>query len=106
MRVTGLCLLFLLPKEAAAQADTPAIDFRDWTSREGLGESPGVTALEYLGTGYDIFKGNPRGGVTTELDPGFRCGVIKLEQDQARTTINTEYTVPLGTEMRYVTSCK
>jgi hypothetical protein len=82
------------------------IDVRDWINRQGLGESPGVTALEYLGTGYDMFKGNPRGGDTTELDPGFRGGIILLQQFQDKLTIDGDYTVPLGTDLRYVTSCK
>jgi len=78
----------------------------DKTYREGLGESPGVTAFEYLGTGYNLFEGNPRGGESTELDPGFRGGVIQLEQKQDTLTLDGDYTVPLGTELRYVTSCQ
>lgn len=45
-------------------------DKRDWTTREGLGESPGVPNLEYLGLGYDAFRGNPRGSLNSEVDPG------------------------------------
>jgi hypothetical protein len=73
---------------------------------EGLGESPGVASLEYLGTGYDAFQGNPRGSETAELDPGFRNGVIKLEQDQAALTLDQQYLMPNGAELRYTTSCK
>lgn len=45
-------------------------DLRDWTTRAGLGESPGVPNAEYLGLGYDALRGNPRGSATAEIDPG------------------------------------
>jgi hypothetical protein len=45
-------------------------DVRDWTTRVGLGESPGVPNLEYLGLGYNILFGNPRGSSISEADPG------------------------------------
>lgn len=35
-----------------------------------LGQSPGIPNLEYLGIGYDIIRGNPRGSPESELDPG------------------------------------
>jgi hypothetical protein len=53
--------------------NTPPVntyDFRDWTTREGLGESPGVPNLEYLGLGYNSVFGNPRGSSSSEVDPG------------------------------------
>lgn len=46
------------------------VQFRDWTFREGLGESPGIRNLEYLGVGYDALRGNPRGSRFSEIDPG------------------------------------
>lgn len=75
------------------------------TTGTGDSSSKGVTALEYLGTGYHIFKGNPRGGDVTELDPGFRRSVIKMVNDPNRKTNNGDFVVPLGTELRYTTSC-
>jgi hypothetical protein len=45
-------------------------DVRDWTTRVGLGESPGVPNLEYLGLGYSSLFGNPRGSSSSEVDPG------------------------------------
>jgi len=67
---------------------------------------PGVTALEYLGIGYNLIEGNPRGSDITELDPGFRSGVIKLEKSKNSLTSNNEFSVPLGVELRYLTSCE
>lgn len=71
-------------------------DKRDWTSREGLGESPGVPSLEYLGLGYDILYGNPRGSDSGELDPGFRSQVMLLPKDLSITTFDEVYSVPVG----------
>ena len=76
------------------------------TVRQGLGESPGVPSLEYLGIGYNAITGNPRGTESSNIDPGFRASVIKLVNDQNVLTVDTDYTVPLGTELRYITSCE
>lgn len=81
------------------------IDFRDWTTRVGLGESGGIPNLEYLGLGYDIVFGNPRGSETSELDPGFRHRVVRLIQKQTDLTVDGEFTVPLGTTVKYTSSC-
>ena len=43
---------------------------QDTTTRIGAGDSPGVPNLEYLGAGYNIVEGNPRGSFSSELDPG------------------------------------
>jgi hypothetical protein len=74
--------------------------------RQGLGESPGVPSYEYLGIGYNAITGNPRGTESSNIDPGFRASVIKLINDQDVRTVDTVYTVPLGTELRYITSCE
>ena len=66
----------------------------------------GVRALEYLGTGYNIFEGNPRGSETSELDPGFRASVIKLVQDTSMRTLDQSFSVPLGTELRFLIACE
>lgn len=46
------------------------VELRDWTTRKGLGESPGIRNIEFLGIGYDGLRGNPHGGISSELDPG------------------------------------
>lgn len=84
----------------------PINKIKDLTRREGLGESPGIPNLEYLGLGYNIFEGNPRGSDISEADPGFRSGVVKLIQEQTELTIDQEYMVPLGVDVRYITACK
>lgn len=68
--------------------------------------APGVTALEHLGAGYNALEGDPRSSLTTELDPGFRNGVIKLIPDQSKLTLNREFAVPLGAEHRHTASCQ
>jgi hypothetical protein len=73
---------------------------------QGLSQSPGVPSLEYLGIGYNAITGNPRGTESSNIDPGFRASVIKLINDQDVRTVDTRYTVPLGTELRYITSCE
>jgi len=41
--------------------------------------------IDFLGIGYDIVRGNPRGGEKNLIDPGFRQPVVDLEiQGQAR----------------------
>ena len=72
----------------------------DFTYRVGLGDSPGIPNLEYLGLGYDILRGNPRGSESSELDPGFRYSVLRLRQVQTDLTVDGEYTVPLGTAVK------
>lgn len=84
----------------------PIETITDYTKREGLGESPGIPNLEYLGIGYNIFEGNPRGSDISEADPGFRSGVIQLVQKQTELTIDQDYMVPLGVDLRYITACK
>ncbi len=94
------------PPEQPQCNTCPTYDNRDWTNREGLGESPGIPNLEYLGLGYNIFEGNPRGSDISEADPGFRSPVVKLRQEQTTLTIDQEYMVPLGVDVRYITACK
>ena len=95
------------PAEEPPTCDVcPINKIKDSTRREGLGESPGIPNLEYLGLGYNIFEGNPRGSDISEADPGFRSGVIKLIQKQTELTIDQEYMVPLGVDVRYITACK
>lgn len=68
--------------------------------------TPGMTAFEYLGMGYDIINGNPRGSFSSELDPGFRSRVVSLDYDNGYLTTDHQYKVPFGTELRRSTSCK
>ena len=95
-----------VPPEQPTCNTCPTYDNKDLTNRVGLGESPGIPNLEYLGLGYNIFEGNPRGSDITEIDPGFRSRVVKLRQEQTTLTIDQEYMVPLGVDVRYITACK
>ena len=40
------------------------------------------------------------------IPPGFRFRVRRLVQDQTYTSVDTEFTVPLGTELKYTSSCR
>lgn len=65
----------------------------------------GIPNLEYLGIGYDIVHGNPRGSDVSQLDPGFRHPVIKLVQVDTEVTTDQKFAVPLGTTAKYTSSC-
>ena len=45
-----------------------------FTYQHGLGESPGVPGIEFLGLGYHILFGNPRGTDTMELVSHYNFG--------------------------------
>ena len=57
-----------------------------------------ISSLSRLG--YDQIRGNPRGSESNGLDPGFRYRVIRLRQVQSDLTVDGEYTVPLGTDIK------
>lgn len=78
----------------------------DYHHYNGIGESPGIPNLEYLGLGYDGLRGNPRGSFSSEIDPGFRSRVFALLQSQDKTSIDSAYTIPLGTDFKYTSSCR
>jgi hypothetical protein len=65
------------PFEEDPSESTPRKDVRDWTTRPGLGESPGIPNLEYLGLGYDGLRGNPRGSISSEIDPG-KSSIVQI----------------------------
>ena len=77
----------------------------DYHYHTDLGDSPGIPNLEFLGLGYDGLRGNPRGSFSSEIDPGFRSRVFALLQSQDKTSIDAEYTIPLGTDFKYTSSC-
>lgn len=52
----------------------------------------------YVGIGYNIIAGNPRGDILSELDPGFGQRVVALEQNQGALTTTQAFMKPLGTE--------
>ena len=43
---------------------------QDTTTQVGRGDGPGVPNQDYLGDGYKVVTGNPRGSFTSELDQG------------------------------------
>ena len=78
----------------------------DSTTRIGLGENVGYPGVAFLGLGYNIFEGNPRGTETSELDPGFRKRVIELTQDQNRNTVDQQFLRPYGVDILEGFTCK
>jgi len=103
-----------LQENAATSASTAAaavlpdgkavvdVNFKD----EFLFAASGIPNLEYLGLGYDLIRGNPRGSDSSELDPGFRYRILVLRQEPSNTTVDFAYLVPLGTAVKYTSSCK
>ena len=91
---------------SASQPSSPTSSPTSSDTCSNLTCTPGMTAFEYLGMGYDIINGNPRGSFSSELDPGFRSRVIKLDYDKGYLTTDHEYKVPFATELRRSTSCK
>jgi len=85
--------------------NSPIFMFRDHIAREGLGESPGIPNLDYLALGYDGLRGNPHGTSSSQIDPGFRSRVIALNQHQNLLTIDGDFTLPIGTDFKYTSSC-
>ncbi len=65
----------------------------------------GIPGIEFLGLGYDIVKGNPRGTSTSELDPGFRHRALDLIIG-GRTTLDGQYSIPNLVESIAAASCK
>lgn len=65
----------------------------------------GIPGIEFLGLGYDIVKGNPRGTSTSELDPGYRQRALELTNDGA-TTLDGLYALPNQVESIAAASCK
>ena len=58
--ISSVILSFLSSQAQVAIKLKLAEGKSDFTLREGLGESPGVPAHEYLGLGYNAITGNPR----------------------------------------------
>lgn len=55
---------------------------KEFVSREGLGENLPFPSSDYVGVGYDIYRGNPEGDPQTQSDPGFRIPLLQLEWSQ------------------------
>ncbi|KAA0173151.1 hypothetical protein FNF27_05375 [Cafeteria roenbergensis] len=79
-----------------ADATSPAT--KDLTMREGLGENLPYPSVDYLGVGYDLIHGNPSGDPDTQIDPGFRSPVVRLEWDQTGDHVSRDmrFLQPLG----------
>jgi hypothetical protein len=75
------------------------------TNCQNLTCVPGLTSLEYLGLGYDLIQGNPRGSSLSGLDPGFRSRVMSLDFVNGYLSSDYKYKVPYGTELKRAASC-
>jgi len=100
--------------ESQSLQDEGEIDIIDWLAQRSQfpflapdrGEgSSGIPNLDYLGLGYDLPRGNPRGSDTSALDPGFVHRVVRLVQSDVP-TVDGAFTVPKGTDVRHIHSCK
>jgi len=77
------------------------------TTGENLGQNVPYMGIDYLGTGYDILKGNPDGDQDTKIDPGFRRPVVYLtwEQDNKDLTRDMQFLQPREGWAMPETSC-
>lgn len=64
---------------------------------------PTLPNIGYLGSGYDIFKGNPHS--TGQSDPGFKGKVLELSYDDGATTVDQQYVIPDKTDARGAVLC-
>ena len=56
----------------------------------------------YIGSGYDIFRGNPKSNF---IDPGFRAQIFNLKYTQDLKTENLEFKIPDFTTSKTRSSC-
>jgi hypothetical protein len=81
------------------------------TADSGIGEDSGVGAMvtpeklesmqpypgvDYLGAGYDIFRGNPEGDPLNLIDPGFRQPIRSISYSGVTLTRDNQYLTPDG----------
>jgi hypothetical protein len=85
---------------AQQTCNNDCVDKRDWVTRSGLGENEGIPGIEYIGLGYNMLEGNPRGTSKSELDPGYRHRVIDIVTDQSRVTLDQLYLMPYGGKLK------
>ena len=69
-----------------------------------LDSPPKYPNIDYLGSCYDIFKGNPE--TTKGLDPGIKSlGIFQFTYNQGLTTADGRYSIPDGTTVNDAQSC-
>merc|ERR1719265_1528947 len=79
----------------------------DLAHRDAGGEHLPYPGVDYLGSGYDIIFGNPKGDPDTQLDPGFRADVIELDWCQSQECLSKDmrFLRPLHGSARGEHSC-
>lgn len=103
------------PKKAEAKIDALQPSVLSVGNKE-TGSSSYVTAtqleedkpypgVDYLGMGYDIFKGNPNGEGTYMLDPGFRKPVRVLAYSMNWRTRDGKFRTPMNSVSLPLFSC-
>nr|CEL67724.1 TPA: hypothetical protein BN1204_035170 [Neospora caninum Liverpool] len=67
-----------------------------------------IPALDFLGTGYDLLKGNPLGDPETSLDPGYRSPVLRFEWTHGPYGVTNDLSLlqPVGGFVRPFVSCR
>jgi len=90
-------LLFLLaaPKQAGAQVPdpvtpvvpapvTPVVSSSSITVGPAKKIAPTPKGQEFLGVGYNVLTGNPRGDLSSNFDPGFGLSVLALPKSERK----------------------
>ena len=66
-------------------------------------DTPTLYNVGFLGSGYDIFQGNPHADL---YDPGFRSAVVDMTSyDRHHLTPDQRFRVPDGAEVRQEVAC-
>jgi hypothetical protein len=61
--------------------------------------------VDYLASGYDVFKGNPQSSATPGRDPGFRHMIFQFNYSSKLTTDDLRYIIPDRTAFRTNKGC-
>ena len=90
------------------------------TARDGFGQESGVDSfvdpahlpemkpypgIDYLGMGYDVYRGNPEGDEKLMSDPGFRLPIRQMSYVGASLTRDNKYLTPDGSMTIPLTAC-
>lgn len=70
-----------------------------------VGEMQAYPGIDYLGIGYDLIRGNPRGNPQDMLDPGFRQPVRTADYTENWLTRDGKYRTPTGSYALPLKSC-
>ncbi|CDR93986.1 mac/perforin domain containing protein, putative [Babesia bigemina] len=94
------------PEDSDDESDD-VTDVADYIREQNVDVLRTPPGLEYLGSGYDMVKGNPLGDTITLLDPGYRANIIQMHwrKDFEGVSNSLLYMQPKGAWVRSYVSC-